>query len=63
VSLGAHTVFTLRYAHQFYEEPVGGIDFHDEGGDPDHGDSAYLGTTLGCEVLTRFLPHILLKVR
>jgi uncharacterized membrane protein len=42
-----HTVFTLRYAHQFYEEPVGGIDFHDDGGDPDYGDFAYLGFTIG----------------
>jgi len=42
-----HTVFALRYAHEFYRDPVGGIDFHNDGRDPDYGDFAYLGFTIG----------------
>ena len=41
-----HTVFTLRYAHAYFEAPAGGIDF---GGNevPDFIDFAYLSFTLG----------------
>lgn len=41
-----HTVFTLRYADLYYQDPVGGIGFpHDD--DPDYWDFAYLGFTVG----------------
>ena len=41
-----HTVFTLRYAHLYYSDPVGGIDF---GADQDarYSDFAYLAFTVG----------------
>jgi uncharacterized membrane protein len=44
--LVVHTVYTLRYAHLYYAEPVGGIDFkcNDE---PDYKDFAYLAFTVG----------------
>src|SRR6187455_521920 len=29
-----HTVFALRYAHEYYTPPVGGIDFGSSGEDP-----------------------------
>ncbi len=41
-----HTVFTLRYAHTYYGEPVGGVDFSSEE-DPDYHDFAYLAFTIG----------------
>ena len=43
-----HTVFTLRYAHRYYRDPIGGIDF--KSGDdyaPDYGDFAYVAFTVG----------------
>ena len=42
-----HTVFTLRYAREYYTTPIGGIDFkaHDE--DPDYQDFAYIAFTIG----------------
>lgn len=41
-----HTDFTLRYAHLYYRDPVGGIDF--AGVDlPDYRDFAYLSFTIG----------------
>lgn len=39
------TVFALRYAHEYYSEPVGGIDFGREA--PDYQDFAYLAVTIG----------------
>ena len=38
--------FTLRYAHLYYSDPVGGVDF---GGtsEPDYRDFAYLAFTIG----------------
>ena len=43
-----HTVFTLRYAHEYYTPPIGGIDFktnpHVE---PDYHDFAYTAFTIG----------------
>ena len=41
-----HTVFTLRYAHAYYGDPVGGIDFSSDE-DPDYHDFAYLAFTIG----------------
>ena len=42
-----HTVFALRYAHEFYTPPIGGIDFKNEGEPPDYQDFAYVAFTLG----------------
>jgi uncharacterized membrane protein len=41
-----HTIFTLRYALLYYQEPVGGIDFN-QAERPDYRDFAYLALTLG----------------
>lgn len=41
-----HTVFTLRYAHLYYDEPDGGIDFNEDAC-PDYLDFAYLAFTVG----------------
>ena len=41
-----HTLFCLKYARLYYQEPVGGIDFnHDE--QPGYADFAYLAFTVG----------------
>jgi uncharacterized membrane protein len=40
------TVFTLRYAHAYYRDPVGGIDFNSDEA-PDYHDFAYLAFTIG----------------
>jgi uncharacterized membrane protein len=42
-----HTVFTLRYAHEYYTAPEGGIDFKADNEDPDYQDFAYLAFTIG----------------
>jgi uncharacterized membrane protein len=42
-----HTLFALRYAHEYYTPPVGGIDFGDGGEDPDYQDFAYFAFTFG----------------
>src|SRR5207249_477528 len=42
-----HTVFALRYAHQYYTPPVGGIDFKSGEYEPDYRDFAYLAFTVG----------------
>jgi uncharacterized membrane protein len=43
-----HTVFALRYAHIYYTEPEGGIDFKDQGAEPpDYVDFAYTAFTVG----------------
>jgi uncharacterized membrane protein len=42
-----HTVFALRYAHEYYTPPVGGIDFGNGGEDPDYQDFAYFAFTFG----------------
>ena len=43
-----HTAFALRYAHEYYLQPVGGIDFK-SGGDyaPDYRDFAYVAFVVG----------------
>lgn len=43
-----HTTFTLRYAHLYYTDPVGGIDFRTHGEEtPDYRDFAYTAFTVG----------------
>jgi uncharacterized membrane protein len=43
-----HIVFALRYAHLYYREPVGGIDFKSgRGYEPDYRDFAYVAFTVG----------------
>jgi uncharacterized membrane protein len=43
-----HTVFALRYAHVYYTEPEGGIDFKSRGMEqPDYFDFAYTAFTVG----------------
>jgi uncharacterized membrane protein len=44
--LVVHTVFTLRYAREYYTDPVGGIDFKSSD-DPDYQDFAYIAFTIG----------------
>jgi uncharacterized membrane protein len=41
-----HTVFALRYAHEYYTPPVGGIDFKSDEL-PDYRDFAYVAFTIG----------------
>lgn len=41
-----HTMFTLRYAHRYYSDPVGGIDFKNKLA-PDYVDFAYVAFTVG----------------
>ena len=44
--LVVNTEYTLRYAHEYFKPPVGGIDF--PGADvPDYRDFAYLAFTIG----------------
>ena len=42
-----HTVFALRYAHEYYTAPVGGIDFKSDDEHPDYQDFAYIAFTIG----------------
>lgn len=42
-----HTVFALRYAHEYYTPPVGGIDFKSGDYQPDYRDFAYVAFTIG----------------
>lgn len=43
-----HTLFILRYAHEFYTPPIGGIDFKNGDDDPpDYHDFAYVAFTIG----------------
>jgi uncharacterized membrane protein len=41
-----HTVFALRYAHEYYTPPIGGIDFKSDEL-PDYRDFAYVAFTIG----------------
>jgi uncharacterized membrane protein len=45
--LVVHTVFTLRYAHEYYTAPEGGIDFKTTDERPDYQDFAYVAFTVG----------------
>ena len=47
-----HTMFALRYAHLYYSDPEGGIDFHDNYL-PDYGDFAYVAFTVGMSFARR----------
>lgn len=42
-----HTVFALRYAREYYTDPVGGIDFKTHVEQPDYQDFAYVAFTVG----------------
>lgn len=42
-----HTVFALRYAHEYYTDPIGGIDFKSDTERPDYLDFAYIAFTVG----------------
>jgi uncharacterized membrane protein len=42
-----HTVFALRYAHEYYTPPVGGIDFKTDKELPDYLDFGYVAFTVG----------------
>ena len=42
-----HTVFALRYAHVYYTDPKGGIDFKSKVEHPDYLDFAYTAFTIG----------------
>jgi uncharacterized membrane protein len=42
-----HTLYTLRYAHLFYSDHPGGIDFNNDGELPAYRDFAYLAFTVG----------------
>ena len=44
--LVVHTLFMLRYAHEYYTAPIGGIDFKSDK-PPDYHDFAYLSFTVG----------------
>ena len=42
-----HTMFALRYAHEYYSEPIGGFDFKMRDEQPDYRDFAYVAFTIG----------------
>ena len=42
-----HTLYALRYAHLYYSEPVGGIDFGNPEQQPDYLDFVYMSFTIG----------------
>jgi uncharacterized membrane protein len=42
-----HTTFALRYAHEYYTPPIGGIDFKTTKEHPDYQDFAYIAFTVG----------------
>ncbi len=42
-----HTLYTLRYAREYYTPPVGGIDWKSPHHKPDYHDFAYLAFTVG----------------
>jgi uncharacterized membrane protein len=58
----------LRYAHEYYTQPVGGIDFKSGDYEPDYRDFAYLAFTVGMtyqvsdtELNRREIRHTLLR--
>jgi uncharacterized membrane protein len=67
-----HTLYTMRYAYQYYQDPVGGIDFNQDE-PPRYRDFAYLAFTVGMtfqvsdtdisdgEIRYRLLLHMLLS--
>lgn len=42
-----HTMFALRYAHEYYSDPIGGFDFKMGNEPPDYRDFAYVAFTIG----------------
>jgi uncharacterized membrane protein len=63
-----NTVFTLHYAHLYYTEPHGGVEFGDDEGPPDYRDFAYLAFTIGMcyqvsdtSLSTRHMRHTALR--
>jgi uncharacterized membrane protein len=44
--LTVHTLYLVRYGDQYYQDPIGGIEFNDEE-PPDYRDFAYLALTIG----------------
>jgi uncharacterized membrane protein len=42
-----HTLFALRYAHLYYRDPPGGINFGDSNESPDYMDFVYIAFTIG----------------
>jgi uncharacterized membrane protein len=42
-----HLVFTVRYGDVYYADPIGGVEFNEEGEEPDYRDFVYLAITIG----------------
>jgi uncharacterized membrane protein len=66
--LVVHTMFTLRYAHEYYSTPVGGFDFKMGNAEPDYRDFAYVAFTIGMafqvsetDVTNRFVRRTVLR--
>ena len=66
--LVVHTMFTLRYAHEYYSPPVGGFDFKMGDAEPDYRDFAYVAFTIGMafqvsetDVTNRFVRRTVLR--
>ena len=65
-----HTIHAFKYAHAYYLDPVGGIDFKSKGddADPDYRDFAYVAFTVGMtyqvadtDLTQRALRHLVLR--
>ena len=64
-----HTMFLLRYAHEYYTSPVGGMDFKSQPDeDPDYKDFGYVAFTVGMtyqvsdtDIQARTIRHTVLK--
>ena len=68
--LVVHTISAFKYAHAYYTEPVGGIDFKstEDDPDPDYHDFAYVAFTVGMtyqvadtDLTQRKLRHLVLR--
>jgi uncharacterized membrane protein len=42
-----HTIYLTRYGDLYYGDPIGGIEFNEDGYEPDYRDFAYLAITIG----------------
>ena len=63
-----HTVFALRYAHEYYSAVAGGIDFKSGAYEPDYRDFAYVAFTVGMtyqvsdtDIRNRLIRHTVLR--
>jgi uncharacterized membrane protein len=63
-----HTVFALRYAHEYYSVAPGAIDFKSAGYEPDYRDFAYVAFTVGMtyqvsdtDIRNRLIRHTILR--